>query len=61
MIIKNYSYSLNGDDLTIFVEDMNGNEFSLATISGCKGYNDTKCMELCEEIIEENGHELLCF
>ena len=61
MIIKNYSYSLNGDDLTIFVEDMNGNEFSLATISGCKGYNNTKCMELCEEIIDEMGYELLCF
>ena len=57
MTLKDYSYSLNGDDLTIFVKDTNGNEFSLATISGCKGYNDTKCMELCEEIIEENGHK----
>ena len=55
MTIKDYSYSLNGDDLTIFVEDMNGNEFSLATISSCKKYSNKKCLALCEEILEEKG------
>lgn len=58
-IIKNYSYSLtkNGD-LDIFIVDLNGNEFCVARISGCKKMRDFELGNLALEILEENNYVL---
>ncbi len=54
--IKNYYYSLVYNELTIFIEDLNGKEYSVATMSEVK---DGNCREIAEEIIEELGYQIM--
>lgn len=54
--IKNYSYSYVEGELTIFVEDLNGREYSVATISDVK-YRERK--QIAEEVLEELGYQIV--
>lgn len=61
--IKNYSYSLYGEDddisMDIFVTDLNDKEFSVATISQIGVMTDTELDNLAQETLNDLGYELV--
>lgn len=56
--IQSYSYSLWNDILEIFVVDMDGNEFMLATLCDCEDLEDFELNNLALVTIEEMGYEI---
>lgn len=56
MYIKYSSYCIdNNNDLHIFITDLNGDEYKLATISNCAGMTTKEIAKLIDEILEEKG------
>jgi hypothetical protein len=49
-LYDSYSYCLSGDELTIFVKDFAGNEFSVATISDV---NDENAEDITKETLAD--------
>lgn len=63
ILIKNYSYSLCGEEdyisMKIFITDLNDNEFCVATIGEIGIMTDTELDDLAQEILYNLGYELI--
>lgn len=55
-LIKDWSYSIDDyGEMTVYVEDMEGHEYSVATLSDCE---EEAAEEIAEEVLAELGYQL---